>query len=171
MQAVFDQNILPSIKLTRGALGLAWLIDSSKGIINNAFSQFVSILLLPVTLFFLLPCLFYLNHILKGVYKKDFQTFIKNGKSFKSAMSHYDSLKNSRDLTLFLTKIPYNLFPIGTWIAVGQFRQFFVHILYYTDKLGTTISTIDQTPKDDLFQHIDNKALWNNRAKAYDYLA
>lgn len=171
MQAVLDYNVLPSTKLTKGALGLAWLIDASKGIINNIISQFLSIILFPVFVFILLPCLFYFNHVLKGVYKKDFQTIIKNPKLFKIAMSHYQDLKANRYLTLFLTQIPYATFPIGMWVAVGQFRQLFSHLLQYTDKLGTTLSTINQTPKDNLFQHIDNDTLWNNRTKVYDYLA
>ncbi|MFK7982478.1 MAG: hypothetical protein AB8G86_21035 [Saprospiraceae bacterium] len=171
MQAVINHNTLPSIKLTRGALGLAWLIDSSKGIINSAISQLLSIILLPVTIFVLLPFLFYLNYLFGRVDKIDFQAIIKDQDRFKSVMSHYHNLKNNRDLTFLLTKISYNYFPIGTWVAVSQFRQIFVHLLTYTDKLGKAVSTIDQIPKDDLFQHIDNDNLWKNRTKSYDYLA
>lgn len=161
-----------------------WLINGIQDNINwfragrklspSLMTHIQSLLLFP--LFFVIRL--YLNWILKKAKKKfvvrDYDEILKDPKVFKILMKDYNLFKKSTNLELDESIAGKNIrhyIPIGARVVIAPLEELNVVMSAYINCLKNSFDKLDRTPKDDFFQHLDNDTLWNDRIKAYDYVA
>lgn len=160
--------------LIRGIQGNFNWFKGSKKDYPSFGSHLQSIIFFPV--FFLIR-IFLLNYLVKEAKRifqvRNYDEIIKDPKFFKILMGHYSSLQiiDSQSDKSILTKNIRSYIPMGARILINPIQQIDEIRSAYVASLKDSFEKLDQTPKNDFFQHLDNETLWNDRIKAYEYIA